>query len=83
MNTQGLKNVQEFDGLAAGGLGRPTPEASLAKKKKDIKSKKTKEDKKRARDSEQEAKAAKKAEEKVCVRIAGGPGRERGREPGR
>ncbi|CAB1099753.1 unnamed protein product [Ectocarpus sp. CCAP 1310/34] len=66
----GLKNVQEFDGLAAGGSGGPTPEATLAKRKKDIKSKKIKEEKQRARDSEREAKAAKKAEAKAAEMAA-------------
>ncbi|CAM9428658.1 unnamed protein product [Ectocarpus sp. 12 AP-2014] len=66
----GLKNVQEFDGLAAGGSGGPTPEATLAKRKKDIKSKKSKEEKQRARDSEREAKAAKKAGAKAAEMAA-------------
>lgn len=52
---QGLKNIQDFKGAGAGGAGEPTPEAAMAKKKrdmKDIKSMKEKEGKKKAKAAE-------------------------------
>lgn len=53
--TQGLKNLQEFSDAGASGAGEPTPEATMAKKKKaikEMKSMKEREEKKKAKAAE-------------------------------